>query len=94
MEKINGMLTKKLNLSREQKQSQAQFKRRTLYVPNLIPIWVDPNDNNSTVNSGVELNQSDSIYFHDVQWSTMLITEMNSVIYALVSAHEISKFEV
>ena len=94
MEKINGMLTKKLNLLRQQKQSQAQFKRRTLYVPNLMPIWVDPNDNNSTVNSGVELTQSDSIHFHDVQWSTMLITEMNSVIYALVSAHEISKFEV
>ena len=56
VQKINGMLTKKLNLLRQQKQSQAQFKRRTLYVPNLIPIWVDPNDNNSTVNSGVELN--------------------------------------
>ena len=56
MEKINGMLTKKLKFLRQQKQSQAQFKRRTLYVPNFIPIWVDPNDNNSTVNSGVELN--------------------------------------
>ena len=33
------MLTKKLNLLRQQKQSWAQFKRRTLYVPNLIPIW-------------------------------------------------------
>ena len=56
MEKINAMLTKKLNFSGQQKQSQAQFKRRTLYVPNLIPIWVGPNHNNSTVDSGVELN--------------------------------------
>ena len=56
MKKINGMLTKKLNLLRQQKQSQAQFKRRTLYVPNLIPIWFGPNHNNSTVDSGVELN--------------------------------------
>ena len=40
------------------------------------------------------LIKSDSIHFHDVQWSTMLISEMNLVIYALVSAHEISKFEV
>ena len=23
---------------------KAQFKRRTFHVPNLIPIWVDPND--------------------------------------------------
>ena len=26
------------------KLSKAQFKRRTFHVPNLIPIWVDPND--------------------------------------------------
>ena len=24
--------------------NEAQFKRRTFHVPNLIPIWVDPND--------------------------------------------------
>ena len=24
--------------------TKAQFKRRTFHVPNLIPIWVDPND--------------------------------------------------
>ena len=23
---------------------QARFKRRTFHVPNLIPIWVDPNN--------------------------------------------------
>ena len=22
----------------------AQFKRRTFHLPNLIPVWVDPND--------------------------------------------------
>ena len=36
--------------------SKAQFKRRTFHAPNLIPIWVDPNDKNSMVDLDVELN--------------------------------------
>ena len=29
---------------RQVEKKVAQFKRRTFHLPNLIPIWVDPND--------------------------------------------------
>ena len=46
---------------------KVQFKCRTLDVPNLIPIWVDPNDRSSTDDSDVENTWSHSIHFYDVQ---------------------------
>ena len=52
--------------------SEAQFKRRSFQGLNLIPIKVDPNDTSLMVHSDVELCWSDSIHFHDVQWSKML----------------------
>ena len=92
MERINGMLGMLVETT-ETKLGPVQTSNFVCTKLNTY-LGQDPNDNNSTVNSGIELNQSDLIHFHDVQWSTMLSSEMNSVIYALVSAHEISKFEV
>ena len=52
--------------------SEAQFKCQYFHVLNLIPIKVVPNDKSLMVHSDVELCWSDSIHFHDVQWSKML----------------------
>ena len=57
--------------------SKAQFKRRSFHELNLIPIKVDPNDTSLMVHSDVELCWSDSIHFHDVQWSKILQEKIN-----------------
>ena len=51
----------------------AQFKRPAFHVPKFIASWVDPSD-----------ISSNSIHFHDAQWSTMLTTgnKLLIVIYA------------
>ena len=75
------------------KLSDAQFRRRTFYVPNSTATWIDPNDVSSTVDSDVELNSSNSIHSYAVKkWSTMFSSEKKIVIYALTSARE--KFDV
>ena len=68
--------------------SKAQFKRRSFHELNLIPIKVDPNDTSLMVHSDVELCWSDSIHFHDVQWSKILQEKLILVIYASGSVHE------
>ena len=57
--------------------SEAQFKRRSFHVLNLILIKVDPNDTSLMFHSDVELCWSDSIHFHDVQWSKILQEKNN-----------------
>lgn len=51
----------------------SNFSCTELNTTHNVPIWVYPNNKiSSRVDLDVELNKSDSIYFHDVQWCTML----------------------
>ena len=54
----------------------SKFKGRSFHEPNLIPRSTQM-ISHSTVDSDVELNYSDSIHFHDVQWSKTLTSEIN-----------------